>query len=74
MAVIYTGPGDPVMPVLFVPGNAGNYQQARSLASETARLWSKRTVVPGMCVHVRARACSVAMHSTATGFNSLDYS
>ena len=29
-------------PVLFIPGNAGSYQQVRSIAAETAREWARR--------------------------------
>ena len=55
-------PDSPSIPVLFIPGNAGSYQQGHALAAESARQWDKsrkgaeavrngggRTVVRGLC-------------------------
>ena len=41
--LIFTDPEGPSLPVLFVPGNAGMYQQANALAAETARQWDRAT-------------------------------
>ncbi|GBF89291.1 hypothetical protein Rsub_02168 [Raphidocelis subcapitata] len=34
-------------PALFIPGNAGSYQQVRSIASETSREWRRRAARRG---------------------------
>ncbi|KAG1653147.1 hypothetical protein FOA52_008451 [Chlamydomonas sp. UWO 241] len=40
-SVVYGHWGPPNVPVLFIPGNAGQYTQARGLASESQRQWQK---------------------------------
>ena len=37
----HADPEGPVLPVLYIPGNAGTHQQVNALAAETARQWDR---------------------------------